>query len=483
MLHLGNVRTALFSWLFARHHGGAFVLRIEDTDAERSRSEYEVSLLADLRWFGIDWDEGPDQPGTYGPYRQSDRYEVYREGARLLLGRDAAFYCFCTQEEIEATRRDQMARGALPHYSGKCRALPRTEAETRLRAGEKAALRLRVRPGAVGFDDRVFGRVEIETSQISDPVILRSDGSPTYNFSCVLDDSAMGISHVIRGEGHLSNTHRQVLLYEALELALPEFAHLPTVLGPDGQKLSKRHGADSLSEYRTQGYLPEALLNYLALLGWSPADQGREILSREEIVQAFSLDRVLKSPATFDGTKLDWVNRNHIGRAPADSLVDLSLPLFAAAGLMPSDPSAQVRSWLARVIDAVKNRVDHLDQMPGEALIIYGFGEPPVLDEEARRTLSSPEAKTVAREFTRRIGEHERVTPEAYREIVGQVKSVTGQKGKGLFLPIRAALTGCGSGLDLERLIPLYEEGSRLALPRRVMSCRERLELVLQELN
>lgn len=484
LLHVGNARTALFNWIFARHHGGIFVLRIEDTDAVRSRPEYERSLADDLRWLGLEWDEGFDRPGSYGPYRQSDRYESYRRHTQQLLDSNKAFRCFCTKEEIEQVRRDQLSSGSLPRYSGKCRTLSHEEAESRRRAGEPSVVRLRVRQGTVGFDDKVFGAVEIDTVQISDPVIMRSDGSPTYNFCCVLDDIAMEISHVIRGEGHLSNTHRQILIYEALGSPLPQFAHLPTVLGPDGQKLSKRHGATSLAEFRAQGYLPEALLNYLALLGWSPPEQNQEVLDKEKIVKVFSTSRILKSPAIFDQAKLNWVNRSYIAKTPAHDLIQKAEFHFIAAGLIPHNPDERVRSWLVGVIDAVKNRVDHLDQLPRETQIVYGFEETrPVLDQDARRTLNRPEAMEVAREFARRIEEREKITPEAYREIVGQVKSATGQKGKDLFHPIRAALTGHTSGLDLERLIPLYEEGSRLDLPRRVMSCRERLNSILNELG
>jgi glutamyl-tRNA synthetase len=483
-LHVGNVRTALFNWLWARHCGGSFILRIEDTDAARSRPEYERRLCEDLRWLGLEWDEGPDVGGPCGPYRQSERYGIYRDFARRLLEQDKAFPCFCAQEELEQMRRELLAEGAMPRYPGTCRNLPRAEAEARMAAGERAAVRLRVRPGTVGFDDLVYGKVEIETVQISDPVILRSDGSPTYNFSCVVDDVLMRISHVIRGEGHLSNTHRQMLIYEALDAPPPAFAHLPTVLGPDGQKLSKRHGATSLDEFRAQGYLPDALLNYLALLGWSPPAEGREILGRDEIIALFELGRVSRSPAIFDRAKLDWMNRKYIDAAPLASLVDRAVPYFAAAGLVPAEPDEAVRAWLARLVDAVRTHADHLDQLPDAAAIAFGFPtDPPQPDGEARSILSSPEALGVAREFARRVEEHEYLTPELYRRIVTEVKQATRRKGRDLFHPIRAALTGRGSGPELDRLIPIYEEGSRLNLPRRVMSCRERLRAVLAALD
>jgi glutamyl-tRNA synthetase len=481
---VGNARTALFNWLAARHLRGAFILRIEDTDAERSRPEYETQLMEDLRWLGLEWDEGVDVGGAHGPYRQTDRYRLYQEHAERLLAQDRAFRCFCTEEELEAARQQQLARGEMPRYPGTCRNLAREQVEGLQRDGKPSVLRLRVRPGTAGFSDLVYGRIDIETLQISDPVILRSDGSPTYNFSVVVDDIAMEVSHVIRGDGHISNTHRQILIYEALDAAVPLFAHLPTVLGPDGSKLSKRHGATSLEEFRGQGYLPEALANYLALLGWSPPVEGKEIMNLPEIVEYFDLSRVSRSPAIFDSAKLDWMNRSYINKIPAQALAERAVPYFVAAGLIHPDPDAGVRAWLGQVVDAVRSHVDHLDQLTRETGIVYAFPtDPPALDEGARATLAEPGAIGVAMEFAHLVAEREILTLEAYKEIVGLVKKSTGQKGRQLFHPIRAALTGLGSGPELDRLIPIYEEGSRLSLPRPVMSCRERLAAVLRVLS
>jgi glutamyl-tRNA synthetase/nondiscriminating glutamyl-tRNA synthetase len=479
-LHVGNVRTALFNWLFAAHHRGTFILRIEDTDIERSRSEYEKQLLDDLRWLGLEWHEGVDRNGDFGPYRQSDRFPIYQEYARRLLEEDKAFLCFCTEEELGKVRQEQLARNETPRYSGKCRHLPPAEQQARRRLGIRSTLRLRVRPGIVGFSDLVFGRIDIDTDQISDPVLLRSDNSPTYNFCCVIDDVLMKITHVIRGDGHLSNTHRQILLYEALAAPVPQFAHLSTILGPDGQKLSKRHGATSVEEFKSQGYLPEAIVNYLSLLGWSPPTEGQEIMPLDEIARQFDLSRVLKSPAIFDNQKLDWMDRSYINNTPGDSLVDKAKRFFVDAGLIPAQPDASARSWLAEVIDLLKTRVDHLDQLAGEAALVYGFEkDPPEIEEAARDILDKPGGSAVAVEFARLAGEKESLTPEIYREIVAQVKAATGKKGRDLFHPIRAALTGRSSGPELEKLIPLYEAGSRLSLPRKVMSCRERLHAIL----
>jgi nondiscriminating glutamyl-tRNA synthetase len=478
-LHVGNVRTALFNWLLARHHGGTFILRIEDTDAERSKQKYETQLMEDLRWLGLEWDEGIGRGGEYGPYRQSDRYEIYRQFAQRLLDEDKAFRCFCSEEELEKERQQQLSRNETPRYSGKCRHLSAAEMEDCRKKGVPSTLRLRVRRGSVGFEDLVFGRIEIDTMQISDPVLLRSDGSPTYNFCCVIDDSLMKVSHVIRGDGHLSNTHRQVLLYEALAAPVPQFAHLSTILGPDGQKLSKRHGATSVEEFQRQGYLPEALTNYLSLLGWSSPNEGREIMSLNEITQYFDLNRVQKNPAIFDSAKLNWMNRTYINKTSGESLADKAQDFFVQAGLIPAQPDPGILSWLALLIDVVKTHVDHLDQLPNESGIIYGFEASLELQPNVRDLLCKPEARAVADEFAHIVENKETLTVETYREIVGQVKTKTGQKGRHLFHPIRAALTGQDSGPEMEKLIPLYEAGSRLNLPRKVMSCRERLRAVL----
>jgi glutamyl-tRNA synthetase len=486
-LHVGNVRTALFNRLLAGRHKGTFILRVEDTDAERSDPEYEKQLMEDLRWLGLDWNEGIEIGGDYGPYRQTDRYGIYQKYAQRLLEEDKAYLCFCTEEALESARQEQLARHETTVYSGRCRHLTRHEIAVKLNEGIPCTLRLRVRPGIAGFDDLVFGRIDIETTQISDPVLLRGDGSPTYNFCCVVDDALMKITHVIRGDGHLSNTHRQILIYEALGVEPPLFAHLSTILGPDGQKLSKRHGATSIEEFRRQGYLPEALVNYLALLGWSPVIDGQEIMSLDEISAQFDLDRVLKSPAIFDTAKLNWMNRTYIGKTAGADLVETAKPYFVDAGLFPPDSTAdsetdasETDAWLSEVIDLIKTRVDHLDQLPAETGIIYGLaGDSSDIDEAARKLLSAPEARAVAEAFARLVYEKETITSESYREIVGQVKAVTKQKGRNLYHPIRAALTGRESGPDLEKLIAIYEQGSRLALPRKVMSCRERLQLIM----
>ena len=482
-LHLGNVRTALYNWLFARQQGGTFVLRIEDTDLTRSQRTYEESLVEDLKWLGLDWNEGVGVGGEYGPYRQGERLEIYRRSAGQLLESDKAYYCFCSTEELEQNRQKQQALGQPPRYSGKCAGLSGEDARKRIRKGEQAVLRLRVRPGQTQFEDLVFGPLQMDCGQCGDFILLRSDGTAPYNFACVIDDSCMKISHVVRGEGHISNTYRQLLIYEALGFEPPHFAHLSTILGPDGNKLSKRHGATAIQEFREQGYLPEALANYLALLGWAPAQQGGEILAPHELASQFTLSRVNRSPATFDREKLNWVNRSHIGGLDPSTLVALTLPYFQARGWIPSQPSDEIRDWLKRVLEAIQGYMTRLGDAIQASEVIFGL-DPETWRQEAevRETLSEEGAPEVIREFARQLKGQRTLDVETYRQVVEQVKMVTGRKGRQLFHPLRIALTARGSGLELDRLIPLLQTSERLALPVEVLSAKRRVELVLEQL-
>ncbi len=310
MLHIGSARTALYNYLFARHTGGALVLRVDDTDAARSEAALEAAIMADLRWLGIEWDEGPDVGGPAGPYRQQERLERYRVAAGALLESGRAYRCFCPEERLEELRREALAAGRTPRYDRRCLGLPPDEAQRRVAAGEPAAVRFRVPAGEVVIDDLIRGHVTIEHAALSDPIIVRSDGVAGYNFASVVDDLAMGITHVIRGDDHLTNTARQQLLYEALGGPVPRFAHHSMVLGPDGGKLSKRHGAAAVGDYRDLGYLPSAIVNYLALLGWSHGED--EVLGMERLVAEFVPEKLSASPAIFDLPKLDWLDHEHI---------------------------------------------------------------------------------------------------------------------------------------------------------------------------
>ncbi|HSR52428.1 MAG TPA: glutamate--tRNA ligase [Acidobacteriota bacterium] len=480
-LHVGNVRTALYNWLYARQHKGDFILRIEDTDAERSESRFEEALMDDLRWLGLDWDEGAGEGGAAGPYRQSERFDVYRETAQRLLEEGSAYYCFCTPQELEEDRRRQV-KGEPPRYIGRDRDLDRDEALSRMEAGEQATVRFKVRGGRVSFVDQVFGPVEVDCATIADFVLLRSDRSPQYNFAVVVDDAGMGITHVVRGEGHLSNTPKQVLLYETLDLDPPQFAHLSTILGKDGGKLSKRHGATSIDQFRRRGYLPEAMVNYLALLGWTPPNEGQEILSVEELIKHFDLGKVHKSPATFDTEKLNWVNRSHLKLRPADEVGLLMAPFLREHGWLGEvEEGSPEQEWLGELWQAVAKYVDRLDQVPEHSRVVFDFHpKRDLLREEVREALSEDGAWRVIETLDRELQAKDDLDLESYKAAVNAVKDSTGAKGKHLFHPLRVALTLRTSGLSLDQLVSLLEKGKHLQLGHPVVGARERVRAVLE---
>lgn len=483
-VHVGNARTALFNWLFARHNGGAFILRIEDTDAERSRPEYERQLIEDLKWFGLEWDEGPDKGGPFGPYRQSERAEIYAEHADKLIGQGHAYYCFCTAEQLEAERQEEMKAGRQPRYSGRCRKLGADDVVRRRNAGEPAAVRLKIIESSFSWHDRVHGPTSISSEVIGDPILVRSEGLPAYNFAVVIDDHLMGITHVVRGDDHISNTPRQIALYRALGWEPPEFAHLSTILGPDRTRLSKRHGATSMESFREMGILPEALRNYLALLGWSPADGKTEILNSEELTRQFSLDHITKSPAVFDTDKLNWMNRHYLKECAPGRLAELALPYFQNAGQIGADAGPDVMAWVQRVLDAVLKNINLLSEVPASARIVFDYDAQAALATvEFQELMADSGAVAVLKAFVAGSVTENPLTYERFREITKSVQKETGKKGKDLFHPIRMAVTGAGSGPELEKLIPIYEEGSKLALPKHVKSVAERLAEFAQAAN
>jgi len=478
-LHVGNARTALFNWLFARQKGGRMVLRIEDTDLDRSEARYEDQLIADLKWLGLDWDEGTDEGGAYGPYRQSDRLVIYREHAERLLRERKAYLCFCTEEELQHDRERAAREHRQPIYSGKCRNLDFTEAENRRKRGEACAIRLRIPEHPIRFHDIVHGPVEFSNEVVSDPIILRSSGMPVYNYVVVIDDALMKITHVIRGDDHLSNTPKQVALYEALGWPVPEFAHLSTILGADRERLSKRHGATSIANFRDMGVLPEALVNYLALLGWAPSGGTREIFSEQELIKEFSLERVTASPAVFDMEKLYWLNRHYIKESSLERIAALARPYYARR--VGEQPSVEVEAWLDKITAMFTPSVDRLEQLPERADLIFQYEAKAALaSPDNAEVLASHHTSAVLARFVVKVLEDEsarekRLTPEQFKKIVSEVKAETGAKGKELFHPIRIAVTGFHSGPEFDKLIPILEEGSRL-LPNQVRSVRERVE-------
>ena len=483
-LHIGNVRTALFNWLFARQKRGTFVLRIEDTDVERSEARYETQLLQDLKWLGLDWDEGPDVGGPYPPYRQSDRMEIYRSNAQRLLQEQKAYYCFCTADELERERERALAEQRQPIYSGKCRRLDSAEAERRRAAGEPAAIRLKIPEHPIKFHDMVRGEVEFSNEVVSDPIIVRSSGMPVYNYVVVIDDAAMQITHVIRGDDHLSNTPKQVALYEALGLATPEFAHLSTILGPDRERLSKRHGATSVANFREMGILPEALMNYLALLGWAPTGGDREIFPHTELIKEFDLRRVTPSPAVFDTEKLYWLNRHYIKQSPRDRIHHMGGEFLQRAGMLPAEMDQPVTAWAGGVIELLAPYVDKLDQLPERAAIIFRYDAAAALaSPENAEVFAAPSATTVIEAFAKRALAESNWSPERFNAIMSEIKTEAGAKGKDLFHPVRVVLIGSHSGPAFDKLIPLIETGSKLALPVHVKSVRERVEEFMRALS
>jgi glutamyl-tRNA synthetase/nondiscriminating glutamyl-tRNA synthetase len=520
-VHVGNARTALFNWLFARHVQGVYVLRVEDTDVERSREEYEHQLLEDLRWFGLDWDEGPDKGGPLGPYRQSERLETYANHAAQLVEQGHAYYCFCKAEQLEAERQEALKAGRQPRYSGRCRKLSAQEASRRKAAGEPAAVRLKIVESAFSWNDLVHGPTHFSSEVIGDPILLRSDGHPAYNYAVVIDDHLMEITHVIRGDDHISNTPRQLAVYRALGWEAPQFAHLSTILGPDRTRLSKRHGATSLESFRKMGILPEALRNYLALLGWSPGDGKTEILTLEELKEQFSLDHITKSPAVFDNDKLYSFNRHYIklgldveadraiavealdherlarltglgievvkeicrlaettAKAPAAVQIAVwAWMFFTKAGYLSEKGMGETTMrWFINMLRVLAPSTDRLEQFPERASLIFNYDASAVVGgEETRHVAEDPASREVLKAFIPKALARGELTYERFRELAKNVQKETGKKGRDLFHPIRVGLTGAVSGPELEKLIPIFEEGAKLSLARHVKSVAERL--------
>ncbi|RUM89022.1 MAG: glutamate--tRNA ligase [Thermovibrio sp.] len=461
-MHVGNARTALFNFLFARHHGGDFVLRIEDTDVERHSEEAVNVIYEALRWMGIDWDEGPDVGGPYGPYRQSERLDIYREYIEKLKEKGLVYECFCTPEELDRMRKEQLERGEPPRYTGKCRNLTEEERE-RLRAeGRRPVLRFKVpEDEEIVFNDLIKGEIRINSRQLGgDFVIVRSNGMPVYNFVVVVDDALMRITHVIRGEDHISNTPKQILLYRALGFNPPEFAHLPMILGTDRSKLSKRHGSTSVKEFKEKGYLPEAFTNFLALLGWYPKD-GKEVLSMEELIERFDIKDVNSAPAVFDTTKLNWLNQVYIRNYDLDKLLDLVIPYLEGAGF---DVSKFDREWLKRVLEVTREYFTVLSDAPTymETFLKDDFD----LTPEARDFIAESEVRLrVILRFYEKVenlgGELDQST---FKKLVKELGKELGVKGKNLFMPLRIALTGKMSGPEVPVLAELL--GKRRVLKR-----------------
>jgi glutamyl-tRNA synthetase len=428
---VGGARTALFNWLFARHFGGTLVLRIEDTDLERSTAEMVEGILQGMQWLGINWDEGP--------YYQTQRTDLYRAAAAKLIDSSAAYYCFCSKEELESRRAKATEEGRPPKYEGACRKLNPAEALQRKSAGEAAAVRFAIPDGgSTSFDDAVFGKVEFANSELEDFVLLRSDGSPTYHLSVVADDIDLKITHIIRGADHISNTPKQVLLYQALAATMPVFAHVPLILGPDKTRLSKRHGATSVISYRDEGIVPEAFRNFLALLGWTPPEGTPEILGDSELIRLFSLDGISRSDAVFDRAKLDWFNTEYIRAYPAQKLLPLIEEEWKKAGL---NPTRHDRDWLLSTIELLKPRARSLKDFAGSfrAFFVDDFDPDPAAVD---KFLQAENVRRLLIELGGRYAGTENFNEQETEKILRDFAAEKGVKAGALINGARVALTG-----------------------------------------
>ncbi len=439
-LHIGGARTALFNWLFARRHGGTFVLRIEDTDAERSSWDMVTGIVDGLRWLGLDWDEGPDIGGPYAPYFQSERLDKHRTYAERLVSEKRAYYCYCTTETIQAKRQAGEAATGGWIYDRTCCALTADDVAANEATGLPRAVRFKVPAGETTFADLVHGPIAFDNANIEDFVILRSDRQPTYHLSVVADDMEMGITYVVRGDDHISNTPKQVLLYRAFDAEPPHFAHVPLILGPDRKRLSKRHGATSVMEYQRLGYLPEAMVNFLSLLGWSPGDD-RELFTRDDLVAAFTLDGISGGNAVFNPDKLDWFNQQHILRLSAPELFARVEPLLCDAGLWRPEYASARLEWLIRVLELIRPRVKRLDQFVEE---VRPFLQDDIQYDPAAiaKHLAKPEIREAIEPLRSTLEAVHPFTAAAIEPALRSFADARGLKAAALIHATRVAVTG-----------------------------------------
>lgn len=454
-LHIGGARSALFNYLFAKNKGGQFILRIEDTDQARNVERAEDKLLESLKWLGLTWDESVDIGGPHAPYRCMDRLDIYKEYVQQLIAQGKAYYCYMTEEELEAEREAQIARGETPKYSGRDRNLTEEQRKIYEEKGLKPVVRFHVPEGEeIIINDAVRGQVSFESDGIGDFVIARKDLIPTYNFAVVIDDHLMEITHVIRGEEHLSNTPRQVLIYKAFGWEVPTFAHASLILNPNKQKMSKRDESiiQFVEQYRDLGYLPEALVNFLALLGWSPGGE-EEIFTLEELSDQFTLERVAKAPAVFDTDKLAWMNNQYLKKIDEDRLVALALPHLVKAGLLPEEMTAEEKEWAKKLIVLHQEKLSFGAEIVEQTKLF--FKKEIEYNEEAKEILAEEHVSEVLGYFLAEMEKLERFDAEEIKGATKATQKGTGKKGKQLFMPIRVATTGQTHGPDLPMAIEL----------------------------
>ena len=456
--HIGGARYALFNFLLAKKEKGTFLVRIEDTDLARSTKESEENIKAALKWLGMNWDEGIDVGGDNGPYRQTERLDIYKKYVDQLIKEGKAYYCYCTEEELDKEREAQMARGETPKYNGHCAHLTEEQIEQYKKEGRKPTVRLRVPLNqTVAFDDMVRGHIAFESNGIGDFVIVKSDGIPVYNFAVVVDDHTMGITHVIRAEEHVSNTPRQLVIFDALGWQAPTYGHISLILGADKKKMSKRHGATSVDQYRQQGYLPEALVNFLALLGWSPEGED-ELFTMDQLIEQFSMDHVAKNPAVFDIDKLNWINFHYMKKLSDEELYELCLPHLQAAGYAPQSPSADEKAWLMMLCTCVRDHVSYGAQIVDQVKMFFtdSIEEDQEHAADIQAVKDEDTYKTVVAAFKDKLQAMDQVTPGAVKTAIKSIMKETKLKGKFVFMPIRVAITGQMHGADLNYIVTLF---------------------------
>ncbi len=439
-LHIGGARTALFNWLFARKMGGKLILRIEDTDTERLKEDSVSQILTSLKWLGLNWDEGPEVGGDCGPYYQSERRELYSKYAQQLLDEGKAYYCFCTPADLEAEREKQRAAKQPFRYGRTCRDLDPEEARARAAAGEPYSVRIKIpTEGSITVHDLIHGDVTFNMDQFDDFVIVKSNGMPTYNFAVVVDDHLMGMTHVLRAEEHLSNTPKQLLIYEALGFEPPKFGHMPMILAPDRSKLSKRHGATSVEEFRAQGYLPEAIVNYLTLLGWGPGDE-REIFTLAETVKLFELEQMSKKAAVYDTKKLTWMNGQYLSELPLEKILPEAETFFLKDGLVTKEWLAENKEYFAKLVDTVRVRVKTLQEVADAA--VYFFKDIEAYDEKGVAKHFKPEAAELLEKCIAALEADEVFDLTSTEAVYNKIAEDNGLALGKVIHPTRLALTG-----------------------------------------
>lgn len=469
-LHIGNARTALFNYLYAKHFNGKFIIRTEDTDSKRNVEGGEESQLTYLKWLGIEWDEGADIGGNYGPYRQMERLDIYQKYIDDLLERDLAYECYMTEEELEQEREEQRAKGQVPKYSGAHANLSAEEIEAFRKEGRKPAIRLRVpKNRTYTFNDIVRGNISIESSDYGDWVIVKKDGIPTYNFAVAIDDHLMEITHVLRGEEHISNTPRQMMIYDAFGWEPPTFGHMTLILNENRKKLSKRdqHILQFIEQYKTLGFLPEAMFNFITLLGWSPGGE-EEIFSKEELINIFDPKRLSTSAAIFDSKKLEWMNGEYIKKADVETVIELALPHLIEAGKIAQDADEQKLSWIKEIIALYQEQLRYGAEIV--ELTELFFKTEIHYDDAARKVLAEEQVVEVLQVFTDKLIHLDEFTAEQIKEQIKATQKETKHRGKKLFMPIRVATTGQTHGPELPKAIELLGKDVVIARLDRVLN-------------